>query len=203
MTRGHLDHQMRCVLAKLELVSHGSTVSYNAAGGGGDGSSDPLSQNAGKAAAHLFWAQKYGLPFMRPTPSHPGADSDQARAEVIEQANDDLTTITGHGAATAERPRGESAEERDQRICIEGEGYTLKEAAIKFRCGERDVRKARASGGLDPVRGMAPIGALPISERRRRSAELRQNGYSVAAIALLLKVSKPTVKRDLRMSDAA
>lgn len=202
MMRIHLDHQMRVVLAKLELVSNGTTISYNNSGGGRGENPDPRPRG-GDAPAHLHWARQYGAPFVLPTPRHPGASDDDERQRVIEAATEDHQQLTGHGLADKPRPAGETAEQRNQRICEEGEGWTIKEAAAKFRCGERDIRRARIDAGLDPTLGLSPIGLLPTYQRRQRSAELRASGHSVAAIALLLKVSKETIKRDLRYAKAA
>jgi hypothetical protein len=192
MNRVELDAEMGRQLCQLALCSHVQAVSYEPKSRSGATKSRVLTGDKGNHWA----AADYGPPFA-PESRH-SARTDAERVEVIERTKAEVEHLRGGEHMHVQRPAGETVEQRDARIVSDGQGYTLKEAAIHFRCGERDIRRARVAAGVDPDYGKAPAGVTSINERRTRVVEYRGQGHSVSAIALLLRVSKDTVKRDLR-----
>lgn len=188
MTRAELDQQMRAVLAQLELCSHVRAKALRPVptdGGEADGSSDE---------GHLFFARMYGPPFW-PTG---GPASDEQRGATIRWAHAELAHL--RGMEDRPRPEGETRAQRDRRIVRDGEDFEAREVAVRFRCGEQDVRRARRRAGREPDRGRPVRSEEPPDRttRRTRASELRSDGMSMTAIALLLGVDKATVSRDLQ-----
>lgn len=172
-----LRHQMREVLAQLELVSHGTITNYNPSGGGGE--SEQALPAGGSGAEHLKWRRLFER-----------ATSDKERRTLIDQAWQELEQLRGR----VERPvpTGETLEQRNSRIVKDGEGYTVREVAIAFRCGEREVRKARTAAGREPERGLEPE-----SPDRARIVELAAQGRTVASLVIQFGLSRSTIERYL------
>lgn len=202
LPRSVLDRAMRSVLAQLELVSNGTTTSYNQAGGISD-NPDPRPRG-GTGAPHLYWRRQYGLPFCEPTAKSPGATSDLHRTDILDQARLDLQQLTGRGMAGVDRPAGESQQEYRARILDETEGCSPGEVAqSRYAINERTLRKWRLDDGRSPETGLPrddsnPVARVAADERRQLVAARKANGMTLRQIAFSLGISHETVRRDLR-----
>lgn len=148
MNRAEIDAAMREVLAQLSTCSHVPAAGYGPSGG--SGTDEPL--GGGRPPGDLgeaVFARAYGRPFHEPTPRHPGAKDDDARLRILGEATDELEAIRGNGASRVERPAGETDDERAKRIVRDGRGWPIREAAVHFRVGESEVRKARLLGRIE------------------------------------------------------
>lgn len=199
MTREDLDAEMRSVLIELAVISHVPAAGYEPKGRSRATDSVLLSSDP-RERDHTYFAARYGPPFHHPTPRAPGCQTDEQRAEVITWARGELRAIRGTGPRP--QPVGETIAERDARIVKEGEGFTRREVAIRFRCGERDVTRARKNAGREPDLGRQPEEGLPADQRRGRVLKMKQNGMTPAQIARLLGVHRSTVERDLGLRAA-
>lgn len=195
MTREALNHEMRGVLAQLETCSHVPARVYGPSGGGRSSDSPLGGERPPGDEGHVKFARWYGPPFHEPTREHPGSQDDEQRKQVIRFARRELEHLRGH--SVRKRPAGETREQRDKRIVKEGEGFTVKEVALRFRCGERDVRRARADAEREPEFGREPEPTADAKARRDRARELERQGLKLAQIARILGVHRSTVERDL------
>lgn len=192
--RDALDAEMRDVLAQLEVCSHVPANGYEPTGRSGATSSVIL---VGGDTGPTFLARRYGPPFHEPTAKYPGCTTDEQRQKVIQMARDELAAIRGNGYALRERPTGETVKQRDKRIVKDGEGFTCREVAISFRCGERDVARARKAAGREPEYGRHPESDLDPEKRRARVHEMKESGMTISQIRMQLGVSRSTIERDL------
>lgn len=197
--RADLDREMREVLSALNLFSHVQAMGYEPTGRGRS-SDEPLGGSRPPGDIdHVVFAREYGPPFHEPTRRYPGARTNTRRAQVLENAKEELKQLRGKHARR--QPAAESLAARNERMVREGEGWTVREVAIHFRCGENEVRRARKDAGREPDLGalLETEGELSVSERRRRAHELReQHNLPLSAIARKLGVDKATISRDLR-----
>lgn len=186
--RAELDRQMRDVLAQIETCSH-----VPAAGWGPKGRSRSSDEHPGGGrppgdTGHTRFAHAYGPPFSEATNAYWQARTDEDRQRVLDEARAELAHIRGQ----TERPRvaGETSEQRNRRIVTEGEGFTVREVAIRFRCGERDVRRARTEADREPE-----LGHEIESPDRHRVRELHGKGRTIASLTIQFGVSRSTVER--------
>jgi hypothetical protein len=92
-------------------------------------------------APHLHWRRR-----------RQGAADDE-REEILRAAQDELDAIR---STSADPAKVESRPARDRRIVAEGEGWSERDVATRFRCGIRDVWAARRAAGRDEELGLAP-----------------------------------------------
>lgn len=196
MTRAELDAEMRQVLLDLAMCSHVPANGYEPTGRSRATESTIL---VGGDTGATYFERWYGMPFHQPTAKHPGCVTDEQRRLVIKKAREELESLRGNGNSNghSERPTGETATQRDMRIVKEGEGFTCREVAINFRCGERDVARARKRAGREPELGRVPESDLGAEERRARVHEMKERGMTISQIRLQLGVSRSTIERDL------
>lgn len=208
--REALDAEMRVALAQLSICSHVPAAPWQPTGRSRS-SDEPLGGNQPPGdLGEAKFARMYGPPFHEATPNHPGCTTDEGRRRVVSAAWEELKHIRGQD----ERPVVVEDEDWWAKVNAEivkyGEGFSVKEVAIRFRCAERIVINARLAAGREPV-----LGKLPESEggRRRGAAgkfeevnaaarqarvrELDEKGLKLTQIAMILGVSKTTVERDL------
>lgn len=185
-----LGREMRSVLAKLEMVSAGTTTSLGSSGGGSNDS--PLPVSGDHNPPHLLYRRLFGQ-----------AGTDSRRRDVLDQAKAELAHLTGR--APREKPVGETRQERDARIAQEGEGYTVKEAAVRFRCGERDVVNARKAGDrrIDNGARVAPLADASHDRKLEEVHRLRDQGLTIRQIGMTLGLSSATVGRYVYPKKAA
>lgn len=194
--RESLDREMAAVLAQLALCSHTPAAGYGVRGVSSDehpGGRRP----PGDVGAHVF-ERWYGEPFHTCSPRckhKPSAVNDDDRRAVVKDARAELAHLRGHGEREAVAV--ETLDELKKRIVKEGEGWTVREVALRMRCGQRVVRDARAAAGREPDLGKLPEPAPDVEARRARARSMAANGYTLAQIARLLDVSRSTVERDL------
>lgn len=176
---------VRLLLAELELLSHGSTASWNPAGGqGGDDAPAPFGE---QRPPHVEMRAAY---IAETTPD--------GQRRVVGRMHAVLREYRGVGVDRS-LVVGESRDDEDRRICREGEGFTLDEVALRFRCTPTRVRRARIAEGRDVVFGRRPDSAAaaiedPAGEARRMKA----NGMSERQIAFALGQHRTTVSRWLK-----
>lgn len=201
MTRREgLDAAMRDVLRELELMSHVPASGYQPTGRSRSSDEPPGGTRPPGDKGHTYFARAYGPPFHERTPRYPGCLHDSQRAHVIESAQAEVDALKGR----AERPRvvEESAEQLGERIVREGEGFSATEVAVRFRTGERRVRRVREAAGREPVYGRpleAGNGGMTADARRARARQLREDeNLPITSIARILGVNKSTVSKDLR-----
>lgn len=193
--RADLDREMREVLSALNLFSHVQAMGYEPTGRGRS-SDEPLGGSRPPGDIdHVVFAREYGPPFHESTRRHPGARTNTRRFQVLEHAKEELKQLRGKHARR--QPAAESLAARNERMVREGEGWTVREVAIHFRCGENEVRRARKDAGREPDLGKRPERDISAERRRARARELADRGHPVAQIARLLDVSRSTIERDL------
>lgn len=198
--RAELDRQMREALRELELMSHVPASGYQPTGRSPSSDEHPGGRRPPGDYGHTHYAQDYGPPFHPRTTTHPGCIRDDQRERVLRRAQAEVDHMKGRTERPA--PIEETPAERAARIVAEGEGFELTEVAVRFRCGEREIRKAREAAGREIMYGRVLVeqGGLTTEERRRRARELRDppNNLPQNSIARMLGVDKATISRDLR-----
>lgn len=180
---------MRTVLARLELVSNGTTASYNSSGG--HHHQDNLYPPGDTQPPHLYWRRLYER--------ERDADNEDGCRDVLHQARADLERITGR----YQRPHvtGETAGEQIARMLTETQGWTPHDVELsRWRMPARQVRRHRVNAGRDPETAQPPTNLKP-ADRRATAARLRQQGYSTRAIAATLAISQTMVRFDLARHD--
>lgn len=207
--REGLDAEMREILAQLSTCSHVPASGYQPTGRSRSSDEKIGGSRPPGDLGEAKYARKYGRPFNEPTPDHPGADTDERRRKVIDEAATELSRIRGRGV---ERPDPTALETEDQlviRMLTETEGWTPEEVeASSFRMPARLVRRFRTRHTLNPETGKPPTEvtgheAADAEQRVARARELDDQGFSVRQIALMLRTSVTTVKRDLGRRKAA
>lgn len=175
---------VRLLLADLELLSHGSTASWNPAGGPGN--------------------ERAALPFGESDPPHLSlrvkyleATTDERRRQVVKMMHEAIREFRGFGVDRS-RVVGETTEQQDARICREGEGFSAQEVARRFNCTPTRVRRVRLADGRDVDLGRKPASAeaeanAETGDPAAEAARMRANGMTVRQIAFALGVPKSTV----------
>lgn len=184
------DHRIRNILAQLEVTSNGPISSYTpVASKGAFGSGEPTTGDSWPP--HVRWASKYNE-----------AANDFEREKVIGKATRELEELTRR---VAPRVEGETVKDRDRRIVREGEGEPAQKVATNFRCGLREVWKARERDGRDkdygrPFEGKSIKARLAVGERRRRVRELKRDnpGMTNRQIGMHVGADDKTVAADLK-----
>ena len=199
-----LGRAMRDVLARLELVSAGTTASWGAAGSGGEQTRGPVSGDANPP--HLYFREDYERAHHDDLEheARDGGPTHRSRRRVLTAARDELERLTGRGAAARERPAGESAADLAQRIVDEGAGYTVAEAAVRFRCGPRNVVKAREAGNraVDTGDPLEPTSSKDRAAAFRRAERMAAEGMTVRQIEFTTGLPKSTVADHLKRLSA-
>lgn len=192
--------EMRDLLARLELVSAGTTASWGASGGG-DSSGDPAPESGDPNPPHLHYRESYERAHHDDLEHEhrDGGPTSRQRRRVIRAAAEELERLTGRGSAL-ERPAGESRDDLAQRIVSEGRGYTVDEAAVHFRCGPRDITKARIAGNraIDNGDPLEPNTEHDRAAALERAVRMADDGMTVRQIAWTTGLPKSTVNDHLR-----
>ena len=168
-----LDSEMRGVLARLELISHGSVQAWNPAGG--RGRQDALYPPGDPRPPHIVFRELYDA-----------AGSDEKRRGVIGAARAELESWTRRTA------RVEASVSLEDLIIEKGVGWDAESVALSLRCNVRRVRKTRRERARDELGYLleAPAAVLAVL--------LAAEGLPQVVIARRLGVSQPTVSRMLR-----
>jgi hypothetical protein len=170
---------MRQVLAELELISHGSTQSWNSAGGGKDSEDSTTAPPGEMHPPHLEYLHLWDQ-----------AVDDQARALIRKEAEALLESIRGHGIDRS-RVVGESLEQEDARILAEGKDFPVEEVARRFHCTPTRVRRVRLAAEQEAFEAARAAEADAAAEARRMEA----NGLTQRQIALTMDRPRRTIRR--------
>jgi hypothetical protein len=169
-----MDHEMRSVLAQLELLSHGKTQSFNATARGESETARPFGE---LNPPHEEFRERWN-----------GAPAER-RPEVLKEAREALDTWKGIG-------RAQEAQEWDEEgwIIDDGEGLSPVECAWRFNTSAQRIRKVRVAKGREAEFGKEPR----VPERDDldgKVLELFGKGMSTRAIALIVRKPKSEVQR--------
>jgi DNA-binding CsgD family transcriptional regulator len=175
------DARMALWLAKLALLSHGSTQAFNASGGQSGEPDDKMVTQVLRhdEPPHLTFHRRYA-----------GARSDGAREQVIEAAGaawDDWRRF--------DPDRKSESRSDDEFILEDGEGQTPERLAEHWNMLPRQIRNKRMQDGRDPETGYKITGD---SSREARAAQLSRQGLTQAQIGVRLGISQQTVSNLLR-----
>lgn len=190
MTTADLDARMRQVLAQLEMCSNGTTTSYNPSGSGASGKQPGGDRpRGGDSAPHLRWANVYA-----------NADTDEQRAKVIKDAEEDLAQITGRGASAHQRP-SETEDEARTAVLDATRGWRPEDATLSPAArgiSARTLRAWRRAANCDPETG-EPQGKwahLTGPAARLKARDLvHRHGYSLRAAAAEMGCDKRQISR--------
>ncbi len=169
--------EVRQLFAELELLSHGTTQSWNSTG----------SHTTDRAIIPPGESKPPHVTFRL---SYLAASSDSARSLVVKEAGEELERFRGHGIDRS-HVVGESQEQQNARLLKEGAGEPPSRVALVFHCTPTRVRRLRLAAGFNTETGRptTPVATDLAVEARR----LRDAGMSVRAIALALGKPKSTV----------
>lgn len=172
--------EVRQVLAELELLSHGKTVSYNpSTSGGHSGSKPPTGESE---PPHLVFKARFEA-----------CQSVSEALRVLDEAQAELDSLRKRTTPV----QGLDGEELLRRQILEDHvGNSAAEVAIRLYCTTSKVRKIRGDAMCDPESGieLLPVAGLPTG-RANQAAHLHEMGYSQQEIADRLGVSQATVSR--------
>jgi transposase len=177
LTRWSLDVQMRTVLMRLELLSHGSTQAWNASGGH---SGEPDDRTitmvlVGDEPPHLRYRRLYGT-----------ATTDEARIRIVTEAETELTSWLRR----KELPK--TTISLVDLILEDGKGYEPDLVARRYGVDAAFVRRQRARKDLDTETG-EKAAAVDRSDKPAKARELRKLGMSTRQIAFMLDASQSAV----------
>lgn len=173
----HIPTNVRLLLSQLELLSHGSTASWNPAGGHTEPAALPFGEN--------------DPPHLRLRARYLAADSDEARTRAVNMMNKTLREFRGTGVDRS-KVVGETREQEDARIVREGNGFTADEVALRFNCTPTRVRRVRLAAGRDDV-GREPARPDATDVPAVEAVRMRSNGMTIRQIAFALSVPKSTI----------
>lgn len=183
------DHEMRGILLRLELLSHGATQAWNPSGGQSGEPDDRIITILliHDTPPHIHYRNLY--------------EQQQTHADretIITQARDELKHWTGH----TPRPRIEG-KTLVELILEDGEGWEPEIVAQRFGVDPGFVRRKRMVAGYDTETGKAssPTITEP-ADRLERAKDLRQRGLSTRQIALILGCHQTQVMRWIKKAAA-
>lgn len=171
--------EMRQVLAELELLSHGGTTAWDAAGGGKAGSREPQGESR---PPHLVWRDRFKHADLSDLPRLVGL----ARQDLAEWRTR-VAPIPDVSVSLVD-------------LILEKEGWSAADVARRFGVSAAYVCRIRMNHDRDAETGAVAVKAAKLAplERRRRVRDLKEQGLTVRQIATLLDVSHPTVVEDLK-----
>lgn len=177
-----LDRRIRLVLARLELLSYGAVASMDSSGGKGK----PTGGDKPKGWRAYRDDDELEVPHIRFRVEYERAVDNVAREGVCEAAEAALKALTEPRKAQA---KGETLAQLQARILKDGQGWSVKDAALGFRVTETFVRKVRAEGlrRLDDGR--------PLPSSSMSLAEMVEKGWAVRRVAEVMGWSVMTAQR--------
>lgn len=148
-------------LGQLELLSHGSTASWQGFTTRGERS---FGRPPGESnPPHLFFRERWSQ-----------ASTDWDRTVILEDAKTYLKVHRGHSdARQALKP--EDPKLRDKDLVKRGEGWDVREVAAYFRLRPSEVMEIRKAHGRDPSTGRV-LRVLSDDERRLEARRLLERG---------------------------
>ena len=182
-----LREEMRDLLGKLEMLSHGSVQNWNSSGHGDGSDSIPVNDNGtakGETPPHIYWRRKWDQ-----------ASTDAGRQRAIDGARDELATWSGVNRERVATP--DDSVVLAERILTEGAGWPVATVTVALRCSATLVRKTRMLAGRDVDTGdkteaIGPTATLDAIEHAR---ELLRRRVPQRAIVMLTGLSKDAVHR--------
>jgi hypothetical protein len=180
-TETEMPSGFRQILARLELISHGTTQSWSPSHGGEKEVAFPPGESK---PPHVRWRERWEK-----------ATDEDGRMAAWSGARNELESLTTRHIT--EVPV-ESEEQLAKRIVTDGEGWTVEEVAQRMRCTTTFVRRARLKDGRDIGTGMKPEEMIEdLVVKRERARELAERGLTERQIAMHTGLSKTTVRRVL------
>jgi len=174
---------VRSLLAQLELISHGSTASWNPAGGHSEPAALPFGESR---PPHLTLRDKYLE-----------QDDDAGRTRVVDLMHKELREARGH--VDRSQVVGETREQEDARILKEGAGFEADEVARRFNCTPTRVRRLRQAESLDTLGRKTDDLEIDNVDREQKAWHMKHVlGMSEARIAFALGEHRTTVTRWLK-----
>lgn len=175
------DREMKAVLLRLEMLSHGSTQAWNASGGHSGEPDDRIVTILlrHEEPPHLVFRVRYDR-----------QRNDDGRQIVISEAVEFVQSWV-------KRDRTATIETRTDRELIleDGEGKPVEWLAGHWNMAENQMRRLRRADGRDPETGLKVESLDRVPDQ---AAQLSRQGLTQAQIAKRLNVSQPTVHRWLK-----
>lgn len=182
------DREMRGLLGRLEMLSHGSTQAWNKSGGQSGEPDDRMVATVAKRveeAPHVFYRRVYEA-----------ASSDESRRSIFREAEGLLNEWTCRTAPLI----AESVPLADL-VITDGAGHPAEYVAQHFNLDPAFVRRLRVRRERDPENGELPVIIdRPRDERIVKAKEMRDRGLSLKQIAMHLGTNAMSVKRDLDLA---
>lgn len=183
-----LDIRMRWVLAQLETISAIPAVNYNATHGTDE---HPGGRKPPGDYGYRSFAEWYGPPFHESTPR--SCTTDGERESCVEAAQRELDHLR-KGQSIILEP--EHPDHVRKRLLKETEGWSLQNVATShWRIPPGMMRRYRVAAGLDAETGRIPELVDHGLDLASRAKVLNRQGMSQRQIAMILRVSQPTVHR--------
>lgn len=181
-----LESEMRGVLLRLEMLSHGSVSVWNKSGGD---SGEPDDRTVAQVLKHE------NPPHIRFRIMFDRQETDFGRLAVLKEAREELETWSRRTA-----PRAETSASFEELVLEDGHGWDAETVAQRFNCSPALIRRVRQRHGREVERGRDPEkgeGDLP-----ERAREMRGRGLTTRQVALSLGTAQSNVVRWTR-KDAA
>lgn len=175
--------EFRHLLARLELLSHGSTSGWNKSSPPSDPDRSPRGE--GFPPHEQFLIDWYCA-----------GDDETAQRRVVREAHETLEQWSRRVEPKKLTP--EPVHKRNEEILSKGEGWDAREVARVYRLSIREVVDIRNKAGRDPSTGKKP---LQQPEPAAQAREMKARGMTVRQIAAYQDVPKSVVGRWLK--DAA
>ncbi len=180
-----LPHQARQILARLELVSSGTTQAFNSSGRAAERDPRPSGWTPAPQEPeplHLFYRAK-----MTAEPAridHWIREAEQALEQVVK------------GNRTVIEIKPELPHQRRARMLRDGEGESVQVVALAFRCSHKEVIDTRRDADRDTSTGrrLVPVAVPDVSEAVR----LRVLGWSFREVERRTGVKRSTLHRHMR-----
>jgi len=194
-----LAREMRSILARMELLAHGSITNYSPTGVGGSADAKPPTGES--RPPHEHWARRWERAVWDDEEwtierELVGEEVVKHRKNVIEKAQEDLDS---YRKRTEGLVVGETEEELEARIVREGEGWSVEQVAQHCRCTVTFARKARLKAGKSVTTGKAPKDVpLDAGDEIQRVRRLKEEGYTERGIRMILKIGGGKLQRLLR-----
>lgn len=182
------DQRMRAVLARLELVSHGTCQAWNPSGGHSGEPDDKI--------VTLILRGEGDTPHERYLELYRAAWGPEAREKVIRAAEAEWAQWTGRDEERRKEKRLAGSVSLEDQIIEKGEGWDPRTVGQRFNVDQAFVRRLRAKRG----RGLEDGRDVQVTPEAsaERALELRLRGQSTRQIALTLGVHQTQVMRWIR-----
>ena len=185
-----LDREMRGLLARLEMLSHGSVQAWNASGGHSGEHDDKMVAIVARRveeAPHVFYRRVYF------------AAETKNRERIYEEA---LGVYKAWVRTPLPPQRDDDGEEKNVTlegwILEDGKGWEPELVARRFNVDPAFVRRIRQRKQRNTETGLPLDGTVVArDERAERAKELHAKGLTLRQIALHLGTDPTTVRRDL------